>query len=183
MTPTILLVHFDSYAGPPVEELVEDTTLATYIAQHFGPDEQARLRLNKNVPIFRSRRDFIYRHSACTRTQFPLTVAYAITVHKPQGCTLDEAVADISGKDFSPGLTYVAVFVRSLDGIIFDCPFDLQNITTRLSANRLADLATRKKDQDVMNLPMRTGMDKEATNHGIDNDEEHVDASSEGNIR
>ncbi|KAG5945660.1 hypothetical protein E4U59_005394 [Claviceps monticola] len=70
-----------------------------------------------------------------------------------------------SGKDFSPGLMYVAVSrVRSLDGIMFDCPFDLQDITTPLNADRLADLERRKKDQDVMNLPMRTGMNEEVTN-------------------
>ncbi|KAG6042210.1 hypothetical protein E4U39_006147 [Claviceps sp. Clav50 group G5] len=64
---------------------------------------------------------------------------------------------------------------------MFDCPFDLQDITTPPNADRLADFATHKKDQDMMNLPMRTGMKEEATNHGIDNDEEHVDESSESN--
>ncbi|KAG5935803.1 hypothetical protein E4U60_002966 [Claviceps pazoutovae] len=67
VAPT-MLVHFDSYKGPPVEELVEDATLATNIAQHFGTDEQARLPLNKIVPIFRSRRDFFYKRNPCTRT-------------------------------------------------------------------------------------------------------------------
>ncbi|KAG6094916.1 hypothetical protein E4U14_008371 [Claviceps sp. LM454 group G7] len=96
---TVLLVHFDSYTGSPVEELVE-ATLATHMAQHFSSREQARLHLNKIIPIFRSRRVFIYKCRLCTRTQFPLTVAYAITVHKSQGCTLDKAVTDISGKDW-----------------------------------------------------------------------------------
>ncbi|KAG5935916.1 hypothetical protein E4U59_005280 [Claviceps monticola] len=84
------------------------------------------------------------------------------------------------GKDFSPKLTYVAVSrVRNLDGIMFDCLFDLQDITTPPNADRLADLERRKKDQDVMNLAMRTGMSEEVMNSGIDNDEEHGDASSE----
>ncbi|KAG6269751.1 hypothetical protein E4U48_004142, partial [Claviceps purpurea] len=180
VAPTVLLVHFDSYTGPPVEELVGDATLATHIAQHFGSHEQTRLHLNKIVPIFRSRRDFFYQRRPCTRTQFPLTVAYAITVHKSQGCTLEKAVTDISGKDFTPGLTYVAVScVKSLDGIMFDCPFDMQDITTPPNADRLADLETRKKDQDVMNLRVRTGMNEEVTDEGIDNAEEHGDASTD----
>ncbi|KAG5931560.1 hypothetical protein E4U59_000216 [Claviceps monticola] len=71
----------------------------------------------------------------------------------------------LGGKDFSPGLTYVAVSrVRSLDCIMFDCPVDLQDITTPPNADRLADLERRKKDQDVMNLLMRTGMNEEVTN-------------------
>ncbi|KAG6050441.1 hypothetical protein E4U39_004090 [Claviceps sp. Clav50 group G5] len=62
---------------------------------------------------------------------------------------------------------------------MFDCPFDLQGITTSPHADLLADLERCKKDQDVMNLPMRTAMNEEVTNQGIDNAEEHSDASSD----
>ncbi|KAG6078750.1 hypothetical protein E4U16_001444, partial [Claviceps sp. LM84 group G4] len=100
--------------------------------------------------------------------------------HKSQGCTLEKAVADISGNDFTAGLTYVAVSrVKSLEGIMFDCPFDLQDITTAPNTDRLADLERRKKEQDVMNIPMRTGMHEEVTNEGVDNAEEHGGASSD----
>ncbi|KAG6052311.1 hypothetical protein E4U39_000036 [Claviceps sp. Clav50 group G5] len=62
---------------------------------------------------------------------------------------------------------------------MFDCPFDLQDITTAPNTDRLADLERRKKEQDVMNLPMRTGINEEVTNQRIDNAEEHGDASSD----
>ena len=52
------------------------------------------------------------------RKQFPLILAYAVTIHKCQRLSLDSAVIDLSNKVFSPGMAYVALSrVRSLNGL------------------------------------------------------------------
>ena len=77
---------------------------------------------NQNaVPIYKTQATFpIHKKSSCqaTRSQFPLTLAWAVTIHKCQGLTLPEIVIDMTPAKgrFKPGEAYVAFSrVRTLE--------------------------------------------------------------------
>ncbi|EMT69622.1 DNA repair and recombination protein pif1, mitochondrial [Fusarium odoratissimum] len=106
--PCVIMMEFDKYNGP--------VFLTT-------PDGK------KIVPILPVEREFLIGATLCARTQFPLIVCYAITVHKSQSITEDMIVTDLSCRDFQTGLSYVAVSrVKTLEGLMLDAPFDRNHL-------------------------------------------------------
>jgi len=63
--------------------------------------------------------------------QYPLMLAWAITIHKSQGKTFDKVIIDIGRGTFSSGQTYVALSrCTTLDGIILRKPILKRHIWT-----------------------------------------------------
>ena len=103
----------------------ECTILVSFDSKHVGQEAMHTSiyhSTNQNaVPIYQTQATFpIHKNASCqaTRSQFPLTPAWAVTIHKCQGLTLPEIVTDMTpakGK-FKPGETYVAFSrVRPID--------------------------------------------------------------------
>jgi ATP-dependent DNA helicase PIF1 len=98
--PSVILVKFDGYTGPDCGDRI--------------------------VPIYPVNHHFDFKGMNCSQTQFPLWLAYAITVHKCQGMSLSAAVINLSQKEHCLGLSYVAVLcVRTIGGIVFEKPLIL----------------------------------------------------------
>ena len=63
-----------------------------------------------------------------TFTQYPLRLAWAVTIHKSQSMTFDKVVIDLGQGAFSHGQTYVALSrCRTLDGIYLKRPIRMSD--------------------------------------------------------
>ena len=112
--PIAVTVRFDSYRGPTLSD--------------------------GTVPITPLRRTWSASGGSCSRLQLPLKLAWAVTIHKSQGLTLDKVVIDVGKKEFSAGLTFVACSrVRRLKDLLFDPPFPFQRIANLANSQRLQE--------------------------------------------
>ena len=99
--PLAVMVKFDHYTGPTL---------------HDG-----------TVSIIPIRRTWSNSGMQCSRLQLPLKLAWAVTIHKSQGLTLDKVVIDVRKKEFSCRLTFEACSrVRKLTDLLFSPPFPFQ---------------------------------------------------------
>ncbi|MBN7815650.1 helix-turn-helix domain-containing protein [Algoriphagus pacificus] len=91
------------------------------LVQMQGTDEEYTLRKevweNKKYIVNQDTKE-LDEEVIGTFSQYPIKLAWAVTVHKSQGLTFDRAIIDV-GQAFAPGQVYVALSrLRSLDGLV-----------------------------------------------------------------
>ncbi len=104
--PNVILIEFNDYTGPAI------TTV----------------KGKKLVPILPIQQTWEQKSSVCSRLQLPISLAWAITVHKSQGLTLPKAIVDFGEREYAAGLSFVAVSrVRALNDLLF-WPFSFERL-------------------------------------------------------
>lgn len=132
--PVAITVLFDHYSGPTLSD--------------------------GTVPITPLRRSWSSSGISYSRLQLPLKLAWAVTIHKSQGLTLDKVTVDVGKKEFCAGLTFVAIScVRCITDLLLSPPFPFQRLKNLSKSKRMDERKQEEKHLQSLQATTITSID------------------------
>ena len=108
--------------------------------------ENTRYVINPSTKVIEPQVQGVFR-------QYPLRLAWAITIHKSQGLTFEHAIID-AARSFAPGQVYVALSrCKSLEGLVLASPINEDGI---INDGRVSDYISRQQraaEESIGQLP------------------------------
>ncbi len=135
-----------------------------YVRTEDGTDCDVERELWENVKYtFNEKEQKVEEQAIGTYTQFPLRLAWAITVHKSQGLTFNKVKIDFTGGVFAGGQTYVALSrCTSLEGISLKEPIRREDVFAKAEVQHFA---RSYNNRDMISLALQQSKaDKEYFN-------------------
>jgi hypothetical protein len=84
-------------------------------------------------------------------TQFPIKLAWAVTIHKGQGKTYEKVIIDFGSGTFAPGQAYVALSrCRSLEGLLMKSPMYKKHMIVDPRVKDFMDSYPRVRLEDMI---------------------------------
>ena len=132
----------------------DDTHDRIYVVTEDGNEYDVEREVWSNVRYsFNEEEKKIEEEELGTYTQFPLRLAWAITVHKSQGLTFKHVNIDFTGGVFAGGQTYVALSrCTSLKGITLKEPIRRSDVFVR---SEVTSFAQNYNNPNIINTALK----------------------------
>lgn len=135
-------------------DMDENGEKTIYVHTEDGLDVEVSQEIWSNVIYsFNETEKKIEEKEIGTFTQYPLRLAWAVTVHKSQGLTFRQVKIDFTGGVFAAGQTYVALSrCTSLNGITLQMPINRSDIFVR---PEVVNFARSYNDNNLINTALK----------------------------